>query len=238
MKNTTTNSSKTTKSTPSDEIRTDPKTGNLYKIVRVEPKDIPLHDLIGKVVINYLKEIVAQFPKAFAPKGYTEAASISGTLSLHRSFFNLCTISSELKISFETLSKQMVDDVQELETILHCMSEANFRKVEHMQKIALAMRPGHAWRKELDAVGLRKNSDKWLSCWDENLPKIQTLMKKRSDKKTKEMPTPQSTADTPPPIRFHDPKNQKDVAYPAMPQEGKRDWMILDPHSIMGTFPG
>jgi hypothetical protein len=107
-----------------------------------------------------------------------------------------------------------------------------------MEQIALAMRPGHAWRKELDAVGLGKNSDRWLICWDENFPKIQALMKKLADKNATEMVTPQTANETPPLIRYHDLKAPKAVGYPSIAPDGKGDWMILGPYSIGGMLQG
>ena len=155
-------------------------------MVRVEPKDSPLNDLIGKVIIKYLNEIAAHLSKAFTLEGYLDAATISGTRTLHRDFFNLCTLSSELKIAFENKAGQLMDDVQDLEALLDAMGEANLRKLELMEQLAVAMRPGHAWRKELDAAGLGQNADRWLSCWDENITEIQAL-KKNSTAKTGEM---------------------------------------------------
>ena len=155
-----------------------------HKTTEVVQKDIPLHNLIDQVIVIYLKELVMNYRVAFTGDGYVKATTASGTHSLHGEFYDGCgrfTVLSEYLKAMKDAWKSCpaaTMDAQEVETIFAKIREANLEQLEKLQQISLFMRPGQAWRKELDAVGLGKNAKRWLAFWDESLPKIQALKKK------------------------------------------------------------
>ena len=193
---------KTTKPTrtatkPTKSATTKPKTRpkakhkavGVAKAVEVVQKDIPLHSLIDQVIVIYLKELVMNYHGAFTGDGYVKATTDSGTLSLHGEFYDGCgryTVLSEYLKAMKDARKSCpaaTMDAQEVETIFAKIRAINLEQLEKLEQLSLVMRPGHAWRKELDAVGLGKNAKRWLAFWDESLPKIQALKKKGMGKK-------------------------------------------------------
>jgi hypothetical protein len=177
----TTRPTKTPKSTTT---KAKHKAVRVAKAVEVVQKDIPLHNLIDQVIVIYLKELVMNYRVAFTGDGYVKATTASGTHSLHGEFYDGCgrfTVLSEYLKAMKDAQKSCpaaTMDAREVETIFAKIREANLEQLEKLEQLSLVMRPGHAWRKELDAVGLGKNAKRWLAFWDESLPKIQALMKK------------------------------------------------------------
>jgi len=155
-----------------------------HKTTEVVQKDIPLHNLIDQVIVIYLKELVMNYPVAFTGDGYVKATTDSGTHSLHGEFYDGCgryTVLSEYLKAMKDAQKSYPTatfNAQEAETIFAKIRAANLEQLEKLEQLSVVMRPGQAWRKELDAVGLGKNAKRWLAFWDESLPKIQALKKK------------------------------------------------------------
>jgi hypothetical protein len=159
------------------------------KVVEIVQKDIPLHTLIDQVIVIYLKELVMNYRVAFTGDGYVKATTDSGTHYLHGEFYDGCgryTKLSEYLKAMKDAQKSCptaILDAQTLETIFAQIRGINLEQLEKLEQISVVMRPGQAWRKELDAVGLGKNAKRWLLFWDESLPKIQALQKKGMGKK-------------------------------------------------------
>jgi hypothetical protein len=159
------------------------------KTTEVVQKDIPLHNLIDQVIVIYLKELVMNYRVAFTGDSYVRATTNSGTLPLHGEFYDGCgrfTVLSEYLKAMKDAQKSCPAaalEAQEVETIFAKIRAANLEQLEKLKHLSVVMRPGHAWRKELDAVGLGKNAKRWLAFWDESLPKIQALKKKGMGKK-------------------------------------------------------
>ena len=174
-----------TKKTPTKPATTKPtKPKAKKKAVEIVQKDIPLHTLIDQVIVIYLKELVMNYRAAFTGDGYVKATTDSGTHSLHGEFYDGCGRYTELseylkamKDAQKSCPTATMDD-QVVETIFAQIREANLEQLEKLEQISVVMRPGQAWRRELDAVGLGKNAKRWLLFWDESLPKIQALKKK------------------------------------------------------------
>jgi hypothetical protein len=160
-----------------------------HKTTEVVQKDIPLHNLIDQVIVIYLKELVMNYRIAFTGDSYVRATTNSGTLSLHGEFYDGCgrfTVLSESLKAMKDAQKSCPTatmDAQEVEAIFTKIRAANLEQLEKLEQLSLVMRPGHAWCKELDAVGLGKNAKRWFAFWDENFPKIQALKKKSMGKK-------------------------------------------------------
>lgn len=165
------------------------KAGGVAKAVEVVQKDIPLHNLIDQVIVIYLKELVMNYRVAFTGDGYVKATTASGTHSLHGEFYDGCgryTVLSEYLKAMKDAQKSCPTakmDAHEVEDIFAKIRAINLEQLEKLEQISVVMRPGQAWRKELDAVGLGKNAKRWLAFWDESLPKIQALKKKGMGKK-------------------------------------------------------
>ena len=159
------------------------------KTAEIVQKDIPLHSLIDQVIVIYLKELVMNYRVAFTGDGYVKATTASGTHSLHGEFYDGCgryTVLSEYLKAMKDAQKSCPTakmDAQEVETIFAKIRAINLEQLEKLEQLSVVMRPGHAWRKELDAVGLGKNAKRWLAFWDASLPKIQALKKKGMGKK-------------------------------------------------------
>ena len=165
------------------------KAVRVAKVVEVVQKDIPLHNLIDQVIVIYLKELVMNYRVAFTGDGYVKATTDSGTHSLHGEFYDGCgryTVLSEYLKAMKDAQKSCPTakmDAQEVEIIFAKIRAINLEQLEKLEQLSVVMRPGQAWRKELDAVGLGKNAKRWLVFWDESLPKIQALKKKGMGKK-------------------------------------------------------
>jgi hypothetical protein len=159
------------------------------KSVEVVQKNISLHTLIDQVIVIYLKELVMNYRVAFTGDGYVKATTDSGTHSLHGEFYDGCgryTVLSEYLKAMKDAQKSCPTakmDAQEVEIIFAKIRAINLEQLEKLEQLSVVMRPGQAWRKELDAVGLGKNAKRWLVFWDESLPKIQALKKKGMGKK-------------------------------------------------------
>ena len=169
--------------------KTKHKAVGVAKVVEVVQKDIPLHNLIDQVIVIYLKELVMNYRVAFTGDGYVKATTDSGTHYLHGEFYDGCgryTVLSEYLKAMKDAQKSCPTatmDSQEIETIFAKIRAINLEQLEKLEQLSVVMRPGHAWRKELDAIGLGKNAKRWLVFWDESLPKIQALKKKGMGKK-------------------------------------------------------
>lgn len=161
-----------------------------YKTAEVVQKDIPLHNLIDQVAVIYLKEMIMNYQAAFKENdSYSRAIRDSGTRSLHGEFYDGCKRYSALNDSLKSMQKtedasiamaeKTAEVLQQAEIIFAQIRESNLEQLEKLEQLALVMRSGQAWRKELDAVGLGKNANRWLKFWDENFPKIKALKAKR-----------------------------------------------------------
>lgn len=159
------------------------------KSAAVVQKDIPLHTLIDQVIVIYLKELVMNYRVAFSGDAYVKATTDSGTHYLHGEFYDGCgryaKLSQYLKAmqDAEKSCPTAALDAKEVEAIYSQFRAINLEQLEKLEQLSVVMRPGQAWRKELDAVGLGKNAKRWLLFWDESLPKIQAMKKKGMGKK-------------------------------------------------------
>jgi hypothetical protein len=164
------------------------KTEARFKSVIVVQKDRPLQELISLAADRYLKELIMNYQASFTDDGYSKAVRTTETMLLHGKFYEMCRRHTDLDGTLKALRKAQsmsimtIVDVGQIETMFAVIRETNDAKFEKMEQLAVVMRPGQAWRKELDAVGLGRNADKWLSYWDEIYPEIHALKKESAGK--------------------------------------------------------
>lgn len=164
------------------------KTEARFKSVIVVQKDRPLQELISLAADRYLKELIMNYQASFTDDGYSKAVRTTETMLLHGKFYEMCRRHTDLDGTLKALRKAQsmsmmtIVDVGQIETMFAVIRETNDAKLEKMEQLAEVMRPGQAWRKELDAVGLGRNADKWLSYWDEIYPEIHALKKESAGK--------------------------------------------------------
>jgi hypothetical protein len=159
------------------------KTEAKYKGIIVLQKDRPIQEMICEAANTYLKELVMNYRDSFTADGDSLVITKSGTLTLHGKFYEMCRRSIDLDGTLKTLRKAQsfmtmaLSDLSQIETMYAVIRETNDAKLKKMEQLSLVMRPGQAWRKKLDAVGLGKNADKWLKYWDKTYPEIRNLKK-------------------------------------------------------------
>jgi len=172
------------------------KTEAKFKSVIVMQKDRPLQELISEAADRYLKELVMNYQASFTDDGYSKAVRNSGTMQLHGKFYEMCRRHTDLDGTLRALRKAQsmsmmtITDVGQIETMFAVIRETTDAKFEKMEQLAVVMRPGQAWRKELDAVGLGPNADKWLTYWDATYPEIQNFKKESAGKPNVEILMP------------------------------------------------
>ena len=154
-----------------------------HKGIIVVQKDRLLQELICEAANTYLKELVMNYRDSFTADGDSLVITKSGTMTLHGKFYEMCSRSIDLDGTLKTLRKAQsfmtmkLSDLSQIGTMYAVIRETNDAKLKKMEQLSLVMRPGQAWRKKLDAVGLGKNADKWLKYWDKTYPEIRNLKK-------------------------------------------------------------
>jgi len=146
---------------------------------------IKMYAVLGSYYIDQIAEPCKHIEDQI---GLFNAAKISGTLKIQLDFADGCKHYSRLADEMDMLD-ELTDPNDDLGYEAKCVLlkeflKLNFALLTMLEQLTSSMRPGQAWRKELDAVGLGKNANKWLKFWDKHLPeitKIQALRTKCND---------------------------------------------------------
>jgi len=160
------------------------KTHKTHKTM-ICPEDaafIKMYAVLGSYYIDQIAEPCKNIEDQI---GLFNAATKSGTLKIQLDFSDGCKHYSRLADEMDMLD-ELTDPNDDFGYKAKCVLlkeflKLNFALLTMLEQLTSSMRAGEAWRKELDAVGLKKNANKWLKFWDTHLSgntKIQALRAK------------------------------------------------------------